>query len=501
MPNAIDGLRQYDLELPPMHHHGRIANAGTRAANQMNPKSDDELFALYQKNHALVEDVPRGEMFFWSGEISNSSLDSWFTRMATSSLQNYAADAINPSVSFQDSHARNELGVGRSLWSEYVTTGNPPDGVKAEDYFPVVYADFFTSRGMQLGKMTTDNFIKGVQRGVIRDLSIGFKEGEGFQYTCSVCGLDLWDWDCMHIPGCNYDIVDNPDADPSQQRSHEELCFAWVENARLSEVSAVYDGATTNAMIVKAQREARAGRLQRNNREFLEHRYRFQLDTGRKLWTGADILRDTVRTIFTDPADAPLVDQRNARLSEVGIQSGDNSEKEQRQMPGQGNTNSQPGGAAETPALDYTPQYRQACVNVGLTIDEKASATDCVNALVEEVRRLQPLSEELKTVRAAEVEDAVKEKVRAFGDKANEEKTRKMLGGADVETIRQFRQEWREIGDKRFAGGRRSDEAGEGEEGTATGEQGGADSGAPDKAAAANAAPTRYIPTSGFGAI
>jgi len=467
MSTAIETLREFDLEMPPMRHHGSIAHH-TRADNST-AIPEDKLFSMYLKNHALTEDVTRDELFFWTAEISNSSLDSWFTRMAKNSLENYTADAADPSVMFQDSHARNELGVGRSLTGSIVLDGTPPAGLAAEDYFPVVYADFFAIRDLQLGKMSTNDFIKGVQRGVIKDVSIGFKEGEGFQYTCSCCGMDMWDWDCPHIPGYTYDMVDNPDADPSGQTTHEELCYAWIENARLSEVSAIYDGATTNAMVIKATREARAGRLDRNTKEFLEHRYRFTLNTGRKLWTGVDVVRKVIRDSFTEPGDESLIQTINDRLR-LDLGSG-NFTKEQRDNMST-TPNPQPGApaAVDTP-IDYTPQFRQACVDLGISIDEKATAQQCVAAMRAEIEGLRPASLELKELRGLEIDEAVKEKIRAHGDKTDEAKTRKMLATADIATIREFKAEWKDIGDKRFAKGRSTVEGEDGAEDERTPEE------------------------------
>src|SRR5215213_9927954 len=42
--------------------------------------------------------------FFFRVEASNQNIDSYFTRMAKSSLKNYAQDATDPGVQFQVSH-------------------------------------------------------------------------------------------------------------------------------------------------------------------------------------------------------------------------------------------------------------------------------------------------------------------------------------------------------------------------------------------------------------
>lgn len=447
-------LQEYDLNLPTPVHHGTVLarHANRAVGNLQKPKTEDELFQLYLDNHAQNDDVKREELFFWTAEISNASMDSYFTRMAKSSLANYAVDAReNRGVMFQDSHSRNELGVGRSLWGELVETGTPPAKVKADEYFPVVYADFFAVRGLQLGKMSTNDFILGVQRGVIADVSIGFKEGEGFQYVCSICGLDMWDWDCRHVPGEVVTTIENPDDDPSQHRTREEIAFAWIENARLSEVSAVYDGATTNAMIVKATREHRAGRLQKDVRQFLESRYRFHIDEGRKLFTGTELVRQVAKEIFAgDTALAQQFESRLAAYDQVRAtareNASDNNQKEKNTMP------------QENALTDHAPRVRQIATDLGLTVAADADILLVVGALRTEIETLRPQATELQGLRKSEIDEAVQMRIAAFGEKANEAGTRKMLEAANIDTIREFKTEWAGMRKNRLGGARKTED-------------------------------------------
>src|SRR6185295_12202778 len=158
-----------------------------------------------------------------------------------------------------DSHWEWRLGLGRSLTGRYEKTGESEQ----------VIADFYTIRGIKFNDatyQTTDDFINAIRAGIAKDVSIGFHGGE---FVCSVCGLDMWSWDCWHIPGLEYDIKDkNGDV------IRREEAFAWVAKARLAEVSVVYKGATPGAAILKAQQEAEAGRLTPQQARFLENRYR-----------------------------------------------------------------------------------------------------------------------------------------------------------------------------------------------------------------------------------
>ena len=66
----------------------------------------------------LPATVKPEDAFIFPAEISNDSVDSYFTRMHESSLRNYAADAL-AGVSLQNSHRHNELPFGRSLYGLY----------------------------------------------------------------------------------------------------------------------------------------------------------------------------------------------------------------------------------------------------------------------------------------------------------------------------------------------------------------------------------------------
>lgn len=199
--------------------------------------------------------------YFFTAEISSNRIDAYYTRMAESTLRNFAEDATN-GVSFQNSHATNKLGFGRSLMGTFI--GGQGNGVSR------VEADFYTIPGLRLHDVSTDDFILGVRSGIVSDVSVGFFDG---QFRCSICGRDmLRDWDCMHIPGMTYDI-----RDPNGNVIDTQQAVAWIENAHLAEVSAVYDGATPGAAILKAQSEAEQGRITPQAARLIESRYRIRL--------------------------------------------------------------------------------------------------------------------------------------------------------------------------------------------------------------------------------
>ena len=81
-------------------------------ARLMNRAPDETLLDLAKLRNAFDPTVfDEHRPLFFSAAISNGELDCYYTRMATSSLQNYAADA-DAVVSAQDSHWEWRLGLG-----------------------------------------------------------------------------------------------------------------------------------------------------------------------------------------------------------------------------------------------------------------------------------------------------------------------------------------------------------------------------------------------------
>lgn len=442
-------LANFELTLPPKVFTARtMSRAVADSYANVQEFDRDKLIERITEEHGSLDGIDIDRIGFWRAAISNSSLDSYFTRMAKSSLQNYAADASSPTVAFQNSHRCFELPVGRSVVGQFV---DAPSGTsqsasrESADLFPAVIVDFYSHRDLQLGEVSVEQFLLGVKTHVIKDVSIGFKEGEGFRMTCSICGDDYYDWHCQHIAGMEYavpagtsGVVDPTDGDEPQK----QLCFVWVENARLSEVSAVYDGATTNAMIIKAEREARAGRLDRTVETYLERRYRFRRDV--KTWIqGAD---RALPQSETDNGDAP------------------NSTRSSETMNGLSQV---PEGAASGQVIDtVTPAFRALALAMTLSVTAEATRAEIEAQILETSRTNAKKAAAFDAFRTAEIELAMQEKIRAEGDTFDadaQQRTRTMLEAIDnIDTIREFRSEWKAKGDVRFAGGRSSTEGDEG---------------------------------------
>ncbi len=417
----MKGLEEYELNSPDPHFRAPVFST-----SPLNVHVAPETTIQKRVAEAIGEVVPDERLFTFAAEISNQNLDSYYTRMAESSLCNYARDAA-AGVAFLDTHQHNQR-LGYSLAGRF-----EDDGEKS-----YVIADFYTVRDMQLGSVSTNQFIEALQYGLLRDVSIGFKEAPGFMYRCSACGRDFFSSECSHIPGMMYSVTENPDADPDDQITRDAICFAWIENAALSEVSAVYDGATPDAMIIKAAREQRAGRLKPEVQRMLESAYRIELPKTNKTFRGIEI-----------------------KNKEIDIM------------------------ASEATQLSGAPDKMQmkaaaiAARSVGLEVKDDNAVEDTVQTLVDEVRRLKPLESaaiEGRTLRAALIEETLAEGVRAFGDKFDREAKKVWLEKLDAETIGETRHSWSDIGNAVFAGGKRQtkdepdepEKDGEGDEDTET---------------------------------
>jgi hypothetical protein len=154
----------------------RILRLETRQMDM--PAMMDLLKQKHMMDPSMLDDR---SPFFWSAEISNDQVDSYFTKMMPSTLANFAADA-SAGVSFLNSHRHNELPLGKSIYGQLDTT----EGRQR------VLADFYTIPGLNLNGVLTDDFISGVKSGIIRDTSVGFTSG---QFWCSMCTSNkLYRW-------------------------------------------------------------------------------------------------------------------------------------------------------------------------------------------------------------------------------------------------------------------------------------------------------------------
>ena len=151
---------------------------------------------------------------------TNKELDFYGTRMQESSLKNYVADA-KEGVTFADSHNWRSTGYGRSVDAERI----------GDD----VFVDVAVLHDEKWNGMT---YASGADlmfalKNRAFDVSIGFANE---RMVCSVSGELLWTDDSPYFLGEEV-VVDGK----------KRLVEGLIEDANLTEVSIVYDGATPGA--------------------------------------------------------------------------------------------------------------------------------------------------------------------------------------------------------------------------------------------------------------
>lgn len=369
----------------------------------------------------LPEDLEE-EPFVFEAEASNNSLDYYYTHMTERTLRNYARNGA-AGVQFLDSHDTRNLGYGRSfggrfeedserppIWNLVGRMGDAPAGLEFAIAPPEVLQravlDVFTIPGIRFGGSltyaSTDDFMRAVKGGLTRSVSVGFFGGAS---VCDVCGGNYRSYeDCPHLAGFVYES--------GEQGGRSVLATVAIDGAVLLELSAVYKGATPEAMIIKAERLAAAGELEPAKVQLFERRYRVELP----------------RRIVSAGIDLAV----NRRPNGDANMSEDELQVQIRQI----------GGILAD--VDLVP--------AGLTQAEG------VQRLVDEIERLAPLAEDGRQYRADLVDEALAEGVRAIGAEFAQERYRTILENSTIEVIRQMRDDWRKTGDARLKGGRQSED-------------------------------------------
>ena len=347
-------------------------------------------------------------------EISSTRLDSYFTHMMASTLQNFAQEA-KEGRSFLDSHDGGKLGLGYTFGGELAIEGDNALAV----------ANFYTVPGIRFGGQhsfaSTDDFIKAVEARIVRDVSVGFHGG---RWVCDICGGDYFRYSqCNHFAGVEYEQTGE------DGETKRVLATVGIHDAHLSEVSAVFDGATPGAMIRKAQAGVRDGQLKGEALAFLEQRYRVPLLSTPDNWRGVDL-----------PKDKP------------GNSAG-------RDKSAAGGRNSLGDSTMETVELNV--DAIRAALGVGMTdnpIESADNALALMRKVAKELARLTPLADDGRAYRDDLVAQALAEGVRAQGEGFPQETYRAMLTDAPLDHIKQIRDQFAAQAAKQLPTGRQTTE-------------------------------------------
>jgi hypothetical protein len=402
--------------------------------------------------------------FTWSAEASNGRLDFYYSRMDDKSLKNYVADATD-GVMFLDSHVSRKLGYGQSFYGTFTK------GQEGSDDNPsVAVLNFFTIPNMNLNGIDTNSFINGARSGVLRDVSIGFIPGS---IECNICGADPYDWwdsECIHVPGAYYDkngkMVDKPGTNSTQ-------AFAWMRNSRLLETSAVYDGATPGAHILKAQFLAERGEIERSMVVTLERRFRCRLPEpafiieGSKLKRGHAIIDGVAYSEGQEIKDMAFkrlkrgVEDDTNQDSQPAVQEDDAPVTDDVESTDDGENNQEPSEEA-TLNEEQAQQDRAIVVSVRRALSaariENAAEIDpaeAIGQLSARITELTPLADQGRAYRVDLINETLDEGVRAFGNAWARDTYQLMLEGmTNIDHIKRMRDDFKAQAAIRYPSGR-----------------------------------------------
>jgi hypothetical protein len=284
----------------------------------------------------------------------------------------------------------------------------------------------------------------------VRDVSVGFYLGEDGRYVCDMCKNDVMSRSCAHYPGMLY---------PETEAAGAKMvrATATIHGARLSEVSAVYDGATPGAGILKAQRAAEEGILLPETARLLEVQYRIRFPAVRHSWPGGAISTGTsTGTVTLSSPVSPAVDAAPRSHKEA-------------EMP---NKQTAPGGdgtfteeqirstlqeANWTLGSDLTVSLRELAEKAHASAAHEKRANDAEkerDTLKKETERLAPLADLGTLYKADLIEEAVSEGTRAFGNAYPTEQKRLLLAKGTVDEIKAERDMNKGIASQTLSGGR-----------------------------------------------
>jgi len=360
-----------------------------------------DLLTTIKERHVLDATIlDEKTPFFWDAEISSDLVDAYSSHMMVNTLSNFRDDAIS-GVSYLPGHNHHELPLGRSFDASLESSSAPPLRTR-------VIASFYTLPGLRFGGVATDDLIDGLRGGILKDVSVGFFGGESL---CDLCNRSIWDWDCVHVPGLRYEVKEG-------NLISAKLATYAVHNARLSEVSSVFDGATPRAEVIKAEREAAEGRMKPDAVRMIEERYRVKLPTRRQF----------------------AVSQQKDKTMDF------------EQVINQ---------IREARGLDASADIVTALQTEGAELSRLRALEPKLADASAKLIELEPLAADGRAYRADLVAAALEEGVRAHGDKFDQATYETVLRNSPIAIIKRMRDDWMATGDQRLSGGRQSTDEGE----------------------------------------
>ena len=204
----------------------------------------------------------------YTGVIANKKLTSYYTHLSSKVLKSFAKKA-REGVMVLANHNRGMI-VGRSVSGTY----SNDEEVRSKFY---IQRGLEFSGGSQFGSAgykSTDDYIKAIDKGTYRDLSVGFNN---YTEVCDYCNEEIkGSWFFTgdkngHYPGQTiYVDKDGTEYDEPGRGLKEVLITAEITNGDLFEYSLVDTGALPGAEVVK---QAQLRKLDDNQKLYLLKRY------------------------------------------------------------------------------------------------------------------------------------------------------------------------------------------------------------------------------------
>lgn len=375
-----------------------------------------ELIRSFMDDRAKIEP---SDLFTFRVVGSSNGLDSYFTRQAQSSMDNFV-QSYGAGQSLMGSHATREFSYGNSFAGEQIDADPLKRNFEAAFYRKYaslahlratkwVVADYYMRRGISLNGQPVDDLIKAMEAGVVRKASVSFYVG---QYRCGIDGQPMVEdffgpmgdgEKCEHFPGVEY----------------KDAGVAWadMEDNDLLETSMVYKNASPGAMLLrKAEGLAVRGLLPAADIARIEERFAHALPRfERRVFTGVN-KEEIVPVTDEERAVAAAAEAEAAEAAAAATAASEHEEE---------------GGQETGPTVEeLQAQLAEANERLGAYDAREAALTDALGGeapTVEALRSLKRSSQLGDELYLELVDEAVKARVGVQSDKFNVEGYRAML--------------------------------------------------------------------------
>jgi len=244
------------------------------------PQTPEEAFSLINaKRPEGADELGANDVFIHFLEAANSNFVSDRSLyLGDTTLKNIALGG-EARVAFMNAHRTGGLSSPSELPFGQTFCGCFEQGINADGSAAMRSTlGVFLLRGVHpngANGPSTDDLDAGMRAGTVADVSVGLSEGEPI---CDVCGEDLTAYKtddkgnpvtnkygefqalCLHLPGTCHSMSAEQIATQKQRdpQNSKGVATYTLHNARLGEVSAVYDGAVPGAGVRKVMQFARS---------------------------------------------------------------------------------------------------------------------------------------------------------------------------------------------------------------------------------------------------